>query len=140
MTNVHRRFSVFLTPAAEDRDWCEKEISKLAACYNVPAFEPHVTIYSGPCADEAELETIRRTLGEIAAKTAPITLKIGSLDVSDQLFKSLFISFEENPSLRHIHQRLKNANDQADGYELIPHLSLLYADIPLDERRGPKTS
>ncbi|MBN2427779.1 MAG: HAD-IA family hydrolase [Deltaproteobacteria bacterium] len=135
MTHERQRFSVWLVPAASNRAWAEETIRRLAADFEVVPFAPHVTIYSGPYTDEKYLASLRQILSEVAATTEPVTLKVKSLDVSDKFFRSLFVSFEENPTLRHIHQRLQDANPLDNGHELTPHLSLLYADIPLEEKK-----
>ena len=131
MTAEQRRFSVFLVPAAEDLRWAEGEIRELAARYDSPPFEPHVTVYGGPFADESELEPLCRALKDVAAEMGPITLHINGLGVTEEYFKTLFVSFGEEPLLRRLHEAVKGAVARDSGYELEPHLSLLYADIPL---------
>lgn len=125
------RFSVFLVPAAAERRWAEGVIDELAARYDAPSFEPHVTVYGGPFAEEAELEPVRRALAEATAQTPPITLRVTGLQVTEEYFKSLFVAFEDEPALRRIHEMVKGAVSRDSGYVLVPHLSLLYADIPL---------
>lgn len=127
----NRRFSVFLVPVRDDRRWAEGVIAELAARYGVPPFEPHVTVYGGSFADDAELEPVRRVLAEAAAETGPIALRVRGLGVTEEYFKTLFVSFGEEPRLRGLHEAVKGAVARDSGYELVPHLSLLYADIPL---------
>jgi putative hydrolase of the HAD superfamily len=131
MTTEHRRFSVFLVPAAGDFRWAEGVIRELAARYDAPPFEPHLTVYGGPFAAEEELAPLRRVLADLAAETGPITLPITGLGVTAEYFKTLFVSFGDEPRLRRLHEAVRGAVPRDSGYELVPHLSLLYADIPL---------
>jgi putative hydrolase of the HAD superfamily len=78
-----RRFSVFLVPAADDRRWAEGVIRELAARYDAPGFEPHVTVYGGSYDTDADLEPVRRALAEAAAGSGPITLRLTGLGVTD---------------------------------------------------------
>jgi len=132
MTTGNRRFSVFLVPAADDYRWAEGVIREFAARYGTPAFEPHVTVYGGPFAVKTELGPLRRVLAEVVPAMAPVTLRVAGLGVTEEYFRSLFVSFGEEPSLRRLHEAVKQAVASDSGYELVPHLSLLYADIPLE--------
>lgn len=126
-----RRFSVFLVPAADDRRWAEGVIAELAARYGAPLFEPHVTVYGGSFAEDGELGPVRRALAEAGAGAGPITLRVTGLGVTQEYFRTLFVAFEEEPRLRRLHEVVKGAVARDSGYELVPHLSLLYSDIPL---------
>ncbi|RNC72713.1 MAG: hypothetical protein ED859_01770 [Desulfuromonadales bacterium] len=125
------RFSVFLVPAADDGRWAEGVISELASRYDAPSFEPHVTVYGGPYAEDADLEPLRRVLTDVAAETGPITLHVAGLGVTEEYFRTLFVAFDEELCLRRLHEAVKGAVICDSGYELVPHLSLLYAEMPL---------
>lgn len=131
MTTEHRRFSVFLVPSTGDFRWADGVIRELAARYDAPAFEPHVTVYGGRFGDDSELEPLRRVLTGLAAEMGAITLHTTGLGVTEEYFKTLFVSFEEEPGLLRLHEEVRRAVIQDSGYELSPHLSLLYADLPL---------
>ncbi|QSV46209.1 HAD-IA family hydrolase [Geobacter benzoatilyticus] len=126
-----RRFSVFLVPAADDRRWAEGVIRELAARYDAPPFEPHVTVYGGSYDTDADLEPVRRALAEAAAGTGPITLRVTGLGVTEEYFRSLFVAFGDEPPLSRVHEMVKGAVAADSGHVLMPHLSLLYADMPL---------
>ncbi len=126
-----RRFSVFLVPVADDRRWAEGVIGELAARYDAPLFEPHVTVYGGSYTEESELAPLCRTLSDGATETGPITLRVTGLGVTEEYFRTLFVAFEEEPRLRRLHELVKGAVANDSGYVFVPHLSLLYADMPL---------
>jgi len=70
------------------------------------------------------------------AGVPPITLSVRGIGCTPEYFKALFIEFEEHPFLRHIHDRMKQECSDLDPYEFAPHLSLLYADLPLGEKEA----
>lgn len=102
-----RRFSVFLVPAADDRRWAQGLIHELAARYDAPSFEPHVTVYGGRFMAEPELEPVRQVLTEVAAETGPITLRITGLGTTEEYFRTLFVSFAEDPRLQRLYDAVR---------------------------------
>jgi putative hydrolase of the HAD superfamily len=131
MDNGPRRCSVFLSPAMDDFAYLAGLICETCAKYDVSPFEPHVTIYSGVFLDAAVL---RKDIDAAVAGVSPIILSSLGIGYSADYFKTLFIEFEEHPLLRCIHNRLEKAYCDFSSYVLRPHLSLLYADLPLKEK------
>jgi len=131
--NEARRCSVFLTPAREDFAYLDRLIRERCAGLDLPPFEPHVTLYSGMFSDTALLES---AMEAAVAGAPPITLSVRGIGCTPEYFKTLFIEFEEHPLLRHIHDRMKQECGDLDPYEFAPHLSLLYADLPLGEKEA----
>lgn len=123
-------------PGGEDRDWAENTIARLAGRFGTTPFDPHMTIYSGTFSMEDEFKTLRRTLIKFAAEKGPIKINVKGLEVSAEYFKTLFITFEEQTELQRLHDMAKEAMNRELGYKLMPHLSLLYADISLEEKQS----
>ncbi len=128
-----RRCSVFLTPAREDRTFLERLMGELGARLDLPPFEPHVTLFAGLFPDP---DLVRQALGRITDGIPPITLRAKGIGCTAEYFRSIFIEFEEDPLLNVIHKRVREASGSPSGYELAPHLSLLYADLPLREKEA----
>src|SRR6266545_572877 len=127
------RFSLFATPCEADFTWLaplNRELSR--SCDSFP-FEPHVTTYSGRY---QEPERLKEAACRAVAGVAPFSLVISGIGCSMEYFKSLYIALGESPVLRGIHDRLKEGLGEDSGYRLFPHLSLLYADIPLAEKES----
>ena len=133
MDNGPRRCSVFLTPAVDDFDYLDGLIRETCAICDLPPFEPHVTLYSGMFPDPPLL---RKAINAAVTGVSPITLAVRGIGCTPEYFKSLFIEFEEQPLLRLIHERLKEECGDLSSYVLAPHLSLLYADMPLREKEA----
>jgi putative hydrolase of the HAD superfamily len=128
MDNEASRCSVFLTPAREDFAYLDGLIRETCAICALPPFEPHVTLYSGIFPDPPLLI---KALDAAVAGVSPITLAVRGIGCTPEYFKTLFIKFYEHPLLRRIHERLKEDCGDLSPYLLAPHLSLLYADLPL---------
>jgi len=127
------RFSLFLTPNDADFVHLEAMIRELGVACAAPPFEPHVTVYSGSLTDP---DLLKRAVIAAVKGLGPFPLKVAGIGCSMEYFKSLYIEFEESPLLRGIHDRLKWGLGEDSGYRLIPHLSLLYSEMPLGEKEA----
>ncbi|HEX8960925.1 MAG TPA: hypothetical protein VF775_05065 [Geobacteraceae bacterium] len=131
--DLPQRFSLFLTPCAGDFAYLETVIGKVSADCGAVPFEPHVTVYSGRYVGP---DVTRQAMFGAVRGMAPFSLKGTGIGFSLEYFKTLFIEFEESPLLREIHDRMKQALGEDSGYRLIPHLSLLYSEMPLAEKEA----
>ena len=123
-----QRYSVFLTPGGADFAYTDNLIRELSGMYGAPLFEPHVTVYSGTLTD---VDALKKAISTAVSGIRPFALRVRRVGCGESYFKSLFIEFEENLILREIHDRIRAGMEIESGYELIPHLSLLYSDMPL---------
>ena len=128
-----QRFSLFLTPCDTDFAYLGSLIGEITATRNAYPFEPHVTVYSGSCNNN---ELLEKFLAEAVRGVSPIALKTAGIGCGPEYFKSLFIRFDEDVRVRLIHDRLKQALGEDSGYRLLPHLSLLYQDLPMMEKEA----
>lgn len=130
---MEQRFSLFLTPCAADYDYLDRMIRETSAACAAAPFEPHVTVYSGRLVAPDLLEKgVRRAVDGVG----PVSLRFAGIGFGLEYFKSLYIEFEESAALRAIHDRLKRELGEDSGYRLIPHLSLLYSEIPIAEKEA----
>lgn len=128
-----QRFSLFLTPCEADFTYLETMIRETSAACGASPFEPHVTVYSGNLVDP---ELLGKGVCGAVKGVEPFSLKITGIGFSLEYFKTLYVEFEESPLLCGIHDRLKRGLGEDSGYRLIPHLSLLYSDMPLAEKEA----
>lgn len=117
----------WLTPAEPARSFFASTIAELAARFEAPIFEPHVTIYAGEKGDDIPAQVLRRAL----TGCKPLRLLARDIRYSDEFTKTLFVQFEPNPALSHLSRALQQASARHDQYELNPHLSLIYKKIAL---------
>ncbi len=132
--NIEGRSSViayWLIPGELAHRFFQRLIKDLARRYDAPFFEPHLTIYVG--ANDAN--AAEKALSKAAGEWQTIDLKALGINHSDEFIKTLFVQFAMNRKLRQLHQTIRNAAQDLSGYELNPHLSLLYKNMPATARR-----
>lgn len=125
-------FAVWLIPAPSDRRWLRKVIQDYAAEYDTPAFEPHLTLYSGVIQPEDNLQVI---VAESIAAMTPITLEVMGLNYSENFFRTGFITFALSNHLLQLSSVIRDRLSQPTEYLLEPHLSLMYKDISIEQKR-----
>jgi len=128
-----QRYSVFLTPSGADFTYTANLIREMCGKFDGPAFEPHVTVYSGVFSD---LDTLKKLVSAAVSGIRPFSLRVRWVGCGEEYFKSLFIEFEEDPVLRKIHERMRAGVETESAYKLVPHLSLLYSDMPLRNKEA----
>jgi Cyclic phosphodiesterase-like protein len=125
-------FAVWLTPVPSDRRWLSKVIQDYAAEYDTPAFEPHLTLYSGVAQTDESLQTI---VAESLSPPSPITLEIMGLNYSENFFRTGFITFALSDRLLQLSHAIRDRLSAPKEYVLEPHLSLMYKNIPIEQKR-----
>jgi 2'-5' RNA ligase len=133
MVNTPKRpFSVWLTPCEKHAQELLATIRRLARQYNAPVFYPHVTITSGFSPD---FESLRADIDAATAGVAPFSMRVDSLDCTEDLFKTLFVTFHASDRLQDLYGQVRERVEERAGYEFMPHLSLLYKDMPLQDKQ-----
>jgi putative hydrolase of the HAD superfamily len=129
---VSRRIVIayWLIPAEPARRFFQSLIEDLARRYNAPVFEPHVTIHVGA----NHVHAAEKALSKAAQECQPINLEALGIDHSHEFIKTLFVQFTPNTKLQQLNAIICNAAEDSSRYELNPHLSLLYKDMPVVAR------
>jgi Cyclic phosphodiesterase-like protein len=125
-------FAVWLIPAPSDRRWLSKVIQDYATEYCTPVFEPHVTLYSGVMQPSENLQAI---VAESVASASPITLEVMGLNYTADFFKTGFMTFALVERLSQLSGAIRDRLCAPQDYLLEPHLSLIYKDIPIEQKR-----
>ena len=112
----------WLIPAETARSFFVSTIGKLAARFDGPVFEPHVTIYVTRKGEDIPAEVLNRAL----VGYAPFRLSVRNLQYSDSFAKAVFVQFEPNSLLVRLSHAFQQASSLHDAYHLSPHLSLIY--------------
>jgi hypothetical protein len=118
------QLAFWLLPCERDRAALAEIIARLARRFGVPEFEPHVTLYAGPPGENDDADA---RLDVAAQGIAPVVLQPLRVSTSPVFTKTLFIEFAPCAELARMHERLAAHVEKPSGYELRPHLSLLYA-------------
>ncbi len=144
-------FAVWLLPdQASSRRW-QAAIDRLASTWDAPPFAAHVTLHVGTL---PALFDPMPALRDVASRALPLIMEAAANETSESYFKSLYAPFrgpasslDALESLREslvgawaAAERLPDAAHDAAveaslaGYELAPHLSLLYSQIDAAQR------
>jgi 2'-5' RNA ligase len=118
-------------PAKPARKFFQGLIEELARRYDAPVFEPHVTVHVGEDHADAAEKALSR-----ASRECRINLKQLGIDHSDKFIKTLFVRFAPDKELQRLNAVIRAAAQDRVRYQLKPHLSLLYKNIPVATRRA----
>jgi 2'-5' RNA ligase len=133
-TRSDRVYSLWLVPGADTtpRRQLRTTITELAAGHaDAPVFEPHVTVLGGIGDERAALEERTRTL---AAQAVPLELAFEGVHWSTTRHQCVFLVVEPTLELVELHRSAQEAVDgSSTAYH--PHLSLIYSEMDLADRR-----
>jgi 2'-5' RNA ligase len=121
----------WLCPAEPERTHFAAIIGELAARFDAPVFEPHVTIY----VTSADRENPDAVLDQVVNRQRTFRLYLRGLDYSDKFTKTLFVQFGPDTELAQLSEDLRRASVSRSDYQLNPHLSLIYKDIDDETKR-----
>lgn len=120
----------WLIPCEPAHSFFQRIINDLARPYDAPVFEPHVTVHVG--ADQADAAA--KALEKAATECELVRLTPLGIDQSDEFIKTLFVQFAMTAELRDINRIIRHSANDSSHYELNPHLSLLYKNLPAATR------
>ncbi len=124
-------FAYWLIPTEPARSYFQSVINDLAERYNAPKFEPHVTVHVGAdCTD-----TVDEVLSKAARAYERIALQGLDVSSSSEFIKTLFVPFAVTTQLQRFNQSIRNAAKNSSGYQLNPHMSLLYKKMSNQDQR-----
>src|SRR5438874_10085698 len=104
----------WLMPAEPMRTYFSALIRDLAARFDAPIFEPHVTIYVTDGAKENPGPVLGQALGD----RRTYRLSIRGLDYSDNFTKTFFVQFQPDPELTRLSADLRRGSAVQSDYEL----------------------
>lgn len=117
----------WLIPSEPAHSFFQRIINDFARRYEAPVFEPHVTIHVGAERPEAP----RKALEDVARQCKLMRLIPLGIEQSAEFLKTLFVQFAMSADLRQINDIIREAALDSSQYELKPHLSLLYKNLPV---------
>lgn len=121
----------WLCPTEPARTHLTEVINELAARFDAPAFEPHVTLYVTNAGQERPAEVLAKVL----PGRQPGRLSALRLGYSDKFTQTLFVRFAPDADLARLSEDLRRASASPGDYELNPHLSLLYKAMAPETKR-----
>ena len=121
----------WLCPAEPGRGELVELIRDLAARFDAPVFEPHVTIY----VTKADDENPEKVLETVVKGRRLYRLGVRGLDYSDKFTKTMFVQLAPNAELSRLSDELRRASATQSDYELNPHVSLIYKTMDEETKR-----
>ena len=125
------RVAFWLVPRLKERLVLGKEITSFAEKYSSSVFMPHVTLYS---CERSESQQELGFLASLAKRCAPIMMSVDSLGGSDRVAQAFYLGLHRCDKAEWLQQTLAKGISSVSDYSFKPHLSLIYQDLPLDER------
>jgi len=126
----------WLIPAQNQRSFFKSTICELAARFDAPVFEPHVTVYVTRQGEENPSDILGRVLVGYPA----VQLSVRGIQHSEIFTQTLFVQFEPNLALTQLKRALCQASGLQDVYDLNPHLSLLYKNMAVQVKTNLSAS
>ena len=125
MVEKAHAIAYWLLPERAARELFSRKIRDLAGQFDAPLFEPHATVFIAPENSRVPLAVLR-DLGQVN-----VELTIHSIRFSENFTKTLFVQFETISALQQLGDAIWKASGARNRYLIDPHLSLLYAKLPL---------
>src|SRR3954466_8338125 len=120
----------WLCPAEPARDYFVNLIHDLAARFDAPIFEPHVTLY----VTDSGREDARELLERAVAGAKCCRLAIAGIGHSQKFTKTLFVQFAPDQEVTALNAKFSSASKSPEKHEINPHLSLIYKELPAEEK------
>jgi len=120
----------WLIPSEPAHSFFQRIINDLARRYEAPVFEPHLTVHVGADRADAAAKALEKAATEFElVRQIPL-----GIHQSDEFIKTLFVQFAMTAQLGKINGIIRYAASDSSQYELNPHLSLLYKNLPAATR------
>ena len=122
-----RGYSLWLMPSGNEYEQLSAMIRKLNKAHKTPLFEPHVTLLGGLQEKESGIVARTKKLAEILE---PFTIDLTQIEYRNEYFRCLFYRVEKTTDLTNAYARTCDIFRISEGKDYMPHLSLMYGDIP----------
>jgi 2'-5' RNA ligase len=123
-------FSLWLIPAGQAYSLLSGYITQLSEAYNLPKFEPHVTVLGGM--RQPETFAMRALAGSLASFRVRLMEQVQYMD---EFTRCLFLPVHQTPALMESYAKACEHLDCPAG-PYFPHLSLAYGDLPVETKHA----
>ena len=122
--------SIWLIPEKNAAKKITPIISKLSAVHGSPLFEPHITLIKGIPITKNIIKNFKIFFND----TYSFDIRSKGINTDIHYFKCIFLEIEKNKDLSELRNKSENFFKVIERtYK--PHISLLYSDIPLADRK-----
>jgi len=123
-------------PAAPACTCFQGTVEELAREFGAAVLESE---FSGRVGED-HADAAEKALSRCSRDCQRINLKLLGIDQSDEFIRTLFVQFAPDKKLQRLNAIIRGAAQDPVRYQLDPHLSLLYKNIPAAARRAPADS
>jgi 2'-5' RNA ligase len=126
-------YSLWFMPTGEVRHRLAGTIFDLSREYAAPAFEPHVTLAGGIMGPAREVAS---KMADLARRIPPFTVRLTAVDGLDEYFRCLFVRVATTYPIMKANKAAREVFSLAKQPAFMPHLSLLYGNLPSSVKEG----
>ncbi len=123
--------SIWLTPSKKDECYLQNIINELASEHQAPVFSPHMTLLSPVDLNENELHSV---FSNVSKEFEPLNVTLAGINHSPNIWKTVFVELEESLELITLQQQIASQLSSTPLYEFLPHISLIYKDLPQEKK------
>jgi 2'-5' RNA ligase len=120
-------------PTGEVRQHLAGTIRVLSRGYATPVFEPHVTLAGGIVGAAREVAS---KMEDLAKRIPPFTARLTVVDGLDEYFRCLFVRLATTHPIMSANKTAREVFALAKQPAFMPHLSLLYGNLPPRVKEG----
>ena len=124
--------SLWLMPCPEDEAFLASLIGELATRFGTPNFAPHLTLRGDT---NAAFEHLHDDARAAAAASQPFAEPIIGIETTEAFFRAFYLRFAVSAPLFGLKRRL----DPPETERFMPHVSLLYGNLP-ETVKAPATT
>jgi 2'-5' RNA ligase len=128
---VRVEYGLWVMPEGNHLTELRHLIGKLSKRYETISFDPHVTVQGDLPGTE---EGLKRKTSLLASSLHPYPVHLTRVGYTDQYFRTLFYRVKQTRAVKQANENARRIFGINDG-PYLPHLSLLYGSIPLEEKR-----
>lgn len=123
--------SVWLVPQESEKQELSATVNKLAQENSSPSFNPHLTLLGDVF---MSFEDLKSAVDEVFINQTPFQVKSTDINQSEAFFKTVFIEFKINETLKKVFESLSQKTDKRGIDTFKPHISLMYKMMPESEK------
>ncbi|PJC80795.1 hypothetical protein CO009_01100 [Candidatus Shapirobacteria bacterium CG_4_8_14_3_um_filter_35_11] len=127
---MKRIYSLWFLPEESINKKYQKIISGIASSYRTQEFKPHVTLIKHLELKEKEVLSFTN---ELIKWLKPTKTKFMELGYSDRRYRSLYITVLKTQELLKAHNKANQIFEHKEE-PFMPHLSIVYGELPLDDK------
>jgi len=125
-------YALWIIPEGKALRGLKKLIELISRMYSTPFFVPHITILGRVTGYENALISTGFRLSSIIR---PFHVSLTRIAYLDEYFRCLFIQLKRSKELIDLHKQTKMIFNIKDRKYYMPHISLMYGNLPLDSKK-----